>query len=94
MHILKLAEFNDGWGNWHCADNTTVNSAYWWLIPRMLKMELPDYVKWLKETYCPDKITYTAKGHVLIYSWRNQSQMRKFKNYINKKARETNFMVD
>jgi hypothetical protein len=39
------------------------------------------------------KISYNLERDVLLFSWKSQTDMRKFKNQTNALARKKNFMV-
>lgn len=93
-HILKFEEWHDTiTDTWHCNDVHSWKSGGWWLAPRMLRMELDDYVFMLANEYNA-KISYGKDKCILLCSWKNQEDCRKFKNFINRKARETQFYVE
>ena len=52
-----------------------------------------EYVNLLITKFKPDNISYNQEKNVLIYSWKKQSDMRKFKNWLNAEARKKNFIV-
>lgn len=92
--ILKLVEWHDACvGTWHCNDTSQgFKSAAWWIVPRMLGMELDAFVKMLVEDYHAE-VSYYPQNDVLLYQWRNQADMRKYKNRMNAIAREKQFYV-
>lgn len=92
--ILKLVEWQDTCvGTWHCNDTSQgFKSAAWWIVPRMLGMELDAFVKMLIEDYRAE-VSYYPQNDVLLYQWRNQADMRKYKNRMNAIAREKQFYV-
>lgn len=94
-HILKLNEWQDECGYWHAVDTSDLpnGSAHWWLVPRMLNIDLVEYAKMLVEKYEVDKIYYSADKNVLGFSWKSQSKMRTYKNAINAAARKANFLI-
>ena len=59
----------------------------------MLQMDPAEYVKMLIEDYHAE-VTYFADKSVLLMSWKSQAECRKFKNWVNRRARETQFYVD
>lgn len=93
--IYKMTEWQDAVsGTWHCNDVFHgYKYAVWWVVPRMLQMDLADYVKMLIEDYHAE-VTYFADKSVLLMSWKSQAECRKFKNWVNRRARETQFYVD
>lgn len=94
-HLLRLTEWQDVLGNWHAVDTSDLSngSAYWWLVPRMLNMDLVKYTKMLIEKYEVDKIYYSADKNVLSFFWKSQSKMRLYKNDMNAAARQANFFI-
>ena len=95
-HLFKMSEWESGAGGiWYCGDTEDLghNSGAWWIPARMLGIDLVTYVEMLITTFEVDKISYDKKTNVLIYSWYSQAKMRKFKNWINAKARQANFII-
>ena len=93
-HILCYSEWCDPNSNtYHCNDVNVKGGGVWWLVPRMLQMDPADYVKMVIEDYHAE-VTYFADKSVLLMSWKSQTECRKFKNFINKRARETQFYVE
>lgn len=91
--VLKLTEWESN-GKWHCGDVSALaaGSNYWWYIPRMLEISVEDYIHLLL-SYHATNLHYTAKANVLSYCFNTLAECRKFKNYINKIAREKNFIT-
>lgn len=83
-------EFQSGDGSWHCmnASDLANNSNAWWKFPRTMNMDLCDYIKLLINKFHVDQLEYLDSADVLLYSWRNQSDMRKFKNWANAEYRK------
>lgn len=94
MAVLKLSEFELN-GRWYCSDTSALGkgSAQWWYLPRMLNISPVAFVDMLIKDFHPDYIKYSQEHDVLIYSWRKQSDMRKFKNWANAQARKANFII-
>lgn len=92
--ILKLVEWQDTCaGTWYCNDTSQgFKSAAWWLVPHMLGMELDAFAKMPVEDYHAE-VSYYSKNDVLLYQWRSQADMRKYKNRMNAIAREKQFYV-
>lgn len=93
-HILKYTEWESVSG-WHCNDVSDLAgiSGYWWVPARLLNMTLVDYVKWLRENYAPDYMSFDGK--TLLFSWdkSNYSKCHAFVLYINRVARNKKFLV-
>lgn len=93
-HLYKMSEWQSPTGKWYCNDIEDLSgiAGLWWIPARLLNIPLVDFVSMLVYEYNA-MVSYNIERDVLIYSWDKQSEMRRFKNYINKKARETNFMI-
>ena len=86
---LELKSYNEEFYKHDVSDLGGV-SGYWWIPARILNMDPADYILLLKEQFAPDLLKYTENG-VLVFGWYNELACRKYKNWINKKAREVNF---
>lgn len=95
-HLFKMTEWESGAGDrWYCNDTSDLGngSGLWYHPARMLNISPAEFVKMLVEKYQPDNISYNFETNVLVYSWSSQTAMRKFKNQINKIAREKNYQI-
>ena len=94
MHLYRASEWQGGSGVWYCNDVEDLAgiSSRWWTPARMLNMPLDKYVTMLVEEFKVDSISYDPKANVLVFYWKSREACRKYKNWINKKARECNFM--
>ena len=98
MHTLKYSEWSTmghSGEKWHCNDVEDLGngSGYWWLPARMLSMTPAAYLKWVIDNYKPDEIKYNKDCSLVYWSWNSQIAMRKFKNDINKIARDKKFII-
>ena len=93
-HLLRMTEWQGGSGVWYCNDVEDLAgiSSRWWTPARMLNMPLDEYVIMLVKEFKVDRISYNPEANVLHFSWKSREACRKYKNWINKKARECNFM--
>jgi hypothetical protein len=95
--LYKASEWQDACGHWHCADIEDIpnGSAFWWIPARILGLPLEEYVRMLIEEFEVDyiKLLENKDNKVLYFYWDNQNKMRKYKNYINKEARQRCFML-
>ena len=82
-------EYEDGHG-WHAMNghNLGAGSNEWWRLPAALKMDYADYVCVLIEQFKPDYIHWNEERNVLSFAWKKQMDMRKFRNWANKRFRE------
>lgn len=93
-HILHYDEWQSN-GRWLCGDTSSfVNkSNTWWYIPNLLGISSVDYIMLLKDKFNATYIRYKVEYDVLIFSFDTLADCRKFKNYINKIAREKKFYI-
>lgn len=92
--IYKMTEWQSPTGMWHCADvsNLSGNSSSWWIPSRVLGISPADFVLLLINEFNA-KVSYSKEHEFLHYYWEKQSDMRKFKNYVNTAARRSNFLI-
>ena len=93
-HIYKMEEWESN-GQWHCGDVSALAamSNAWWYPMRILDLTPEDYITLLKDTYHATNFHYSIEYNVLSFCFKTQSDCRKFKNLINKQAREKNFVT-
>ena len=94
MHIYHMEEWESN-GKWHCGDVSALaaDSNKWWYPCNILNLKPVDYVKLLMDTYHAIDVKYLSNGDVLTFAFSTLADCRKFKNFINKKAREKNFVI-
>ena len=80
---------------WHCGcvDDLAHGSNAWYLPARILDLTPAHYIQYVLKEFKPDNIYINKEKCLFFFSWKNQTDMRKFKNFINKKAREKNFQL-
>lgn len=93
-HVYHLTEWESN-GKWLCGDVSALaaNSNAWWYAPRLLSLSPVDYVKLLITKFNAKDLHYTAESNVLIFYFHSLADCRKYKNYINKIAREKHFVT-
>lgn len=93
-HVYKAEEWKSN-GRWNCGDVSALAamSNAWWYPANILGLTPVEYVKTLISKYNAKNISYTAEHNVLIFSFSTLADCRKFKNDINKKAREKHFVT-
>ena len=93
-HILKFSEWESPTG-WHCnyTSDLAHGSGNWWNVPRMLGIELTEYVLLLKNDFHAFNFSYDAKYNVLLWKWKNYNDCHKFVTYVNKEAKKRKFFV-
>ena len=94
MHLLRYNEWEQS-GYWYCNDTKELagSAGLWWIPARLLGITPAEYVELLIKRFKPDKIKYYQEQDVLIYAWKSQTAMRKFKNWLNAEARKKNFVI-
>ena len=93
-HIYKAEEWESN-GKWMCGDVSALaaNSNAWWYPAQIMGLTPVEYVKTLISKYHAIDLHYTAKHDVLIFKFSTLADCRKFKNTINKLARERQFVT-
>ena len=93
--IYKLEEWQSSSGLWYCEHTSSFpKDIQKWIIPsRILGISADEFIKWLIKEYKPDKIFHNENCSFVGWGWNSQSQMRKYKNYINALARKKNFQI-
>ena len=91
--LFCLTEWESSSG-WHCGDVSDLGhmSNAWWYPMRALQMTVEEYIPFLVECGAFG-FSYSQESNVLLFRWKNQSSMRKFKNKVNKAARENHFFI-
>jgi len=91
MILLKTAEFQGGSGRWYVSAAHQQPNWNWKYIPNMLKLDAVSYVKLLQK-YGATDIIYNVDADVLLYSFESKEKAHKWVLYINRIARNTNYM--
>ena len=91
-HLMKYSEWQGTSGKWYANDVSDLanGSGNWWNVPRMLNIELTDYVLLLKNHYNAN--IYYHNG-IFLWNWDSYNECHKFVLFINKKAKEKKFFV-
>lgn len=94
MHLYKASDWGEG-SHWYVNDISDVksNGIYWWTQMRILGLTPTDFIHTLKDKYKVNKCSYNKTTNVLVFSFKTQADARKYKNYLNKIAREKQYMV-
>ena len=95
MKVWQATEWQSLTNRWHCncVDNLAGDSGAWYLPARILGLTPANFIKFLFENFKPDHFSYCKEKCLCFWSWDDQNAMRKYKNFINKKAREKNFQI-
>lgn len=96
MILYRLEEWQSASGRyWHCEHTSSFpKGVQKWVVPaRLLNMPVDKFIEWLFKNYKPDMFYHNKDCSFCSWGWKSQTQMRKYKNYINKIAREKNFQI-
>lgn len=93
-HLYKAVEWQSGSGRWYVNDvsEPSAVSSCWWTPVRILKITPAEYAKMLVQTFHAVDVKYIEEFNMLIFSFLTQEEARKYKNYINAKARRANYI--
>lgn len=93
--LLKYVEWQSATGDWYCNDTSDLSSlrGRWWIPARMMNISPAEYVQLLIDQFHPDYIVYSQEADVLVYSWKNINDCRKFKNWLNAQARKQQYVI-
>ena len=80
---------------WYCEHTSSYpRGVQKWVVPaRILGLSIDDFLRMLIKDFKPDVITVKKDGSFVSWGWSKQSEMRKFKNFINSEARKKNFQI-
>lgn len=94
-HLYECTTWTSPSGREHCGDlkDLANNSNAWWIPCNILGMKPTDFILLLKETFNASGFTYSVKGNVLNYSWKNKSDAIRYKNWINEMSRKANAII-
>lgn len=89
--LFKASEWQGGSGLYYVNDTTHMTA--WWVHPRVLGISPAAYVELLVKKYNVSNIKYFEESGFLYFGFRTLADARRYKNDINKKARERKFYI-
>lgn len=94
MHIYKTTEWKSN-GYYYCGDISALgkDSNKWWYPCNILSISPVEYVNLLINKFHAVGLHYSATKDVLIFKFTTLTDCRKYKNFINKVAKEKNFTI-
>lgn len=94
MHIYKAEEWQSATGKWLCGDVSALaaDSNDWTYPMQILDLTPVKYVKLLIYAFNAE-VHYSSSANVLIFYFSSLADCRRFKNTVNKKAREKHFVI-
>lgn len=95
MMLYQCKEWHSESGLWYCEHTDSFpQGVQKWVIPaRILGISPAEFLEFLIKNYSPDRIHHNDDYSFVWWAWTDQSKMRLYKNFINKKARECNFQI-
>ena len=92
LYVLKEWQSN---GHWMCehTDSFPKNVQKWVIPARLLGVTADEFIKILIRDFEPDEIFHNEDCSFVGWWWKDQNKMRKYKNFMNKLAREQNFQI-
>ena len=93
--IWKAEEWQNADEYWHCncTSNLAQGSAIWYHPARILGITPAAFIELLITKYKPDRFYYNKESCFCSWAWKSQTQMRKYKNWINAEARKKNYQI-
>ena len=77
----------------NCISNLGQDSAAWYLPARILDLTPAQFIELLITKFKPDDFYFNPKTCFCCWSWKDQSKMRLYKNWLNAEARKKNFQI-
>lgn len=96
MKSLYVAEeWQSGSGAYYVSNLNDLgnNSGYWGHLLKIFQVDVDNLVKLLVNEFKVTYIEYCIETDVLIYHWDTLTAARKFKNALNKAARERKYFI-
>lgn len=92
-HVYKAEEWESN-GRWLCGDVSALaaDSNDWTYPMQIFDLTPVEYVKLLIYAFNAE-VHYSLSANVLMFYFSTLADCRKFKNLVNKKAREKNFII-
>ena len=94
MHIYKAEEWQSPTGKWLCGDVSALaaDSNDWTYPMQIFNLRPVEYVKLLIYGYKAE-VRYSKSVNMLHFYFSSLADCRRFKNDVNKKARERKFII-
>lgn len=88
-HIYKETVWQSPTGRWHSGDVEELGkgSGKWWIPCRILDIAPVDFIYLLKDTFNASNFSYKKETNVLLYSWEKEEDAKRYRKYINDKAK-------
>lgn len=94
-HLLKYTEWQGASSKWYATDVSDFShgSFNWWYVPRMLNMELVDYIQLLKNDFHASFYCWKEDSNTLLWRWEKYSDCHNFVLFVNREARKRKFFI-
>lgn len=93
--LYRCEEWKSTANIWYCEHTASFpRDVQKWVVPaRILQVTPADFIQLLIDEFEPDKIYHNEDCSFVSWGWTSQAKMRRYKNWINQKARECNFQI-
>ena len=87
-------EWQGSSGKWYCncVDKLASNAGAWYTPARILGWEPIVYIEYVIKNFNPS-VHYNKEKCLVHFFWDQQSDMRRYKNWINAAARKVNYQI-
>lgn len=94
-HLYKETVWKSGSGRYFSGDveDLAHGSGRWWIPCRVLKMAPVDFILLLKNEFNASNFSYNREKNMLLYSWEQEKDANKYKNWINSMAKKANAII-
>lgn len=95
MAIYEAKIWEGQSGKWYCNDTRYIGrgSGEWHVPARILGISPAEFIQFLLDNFQPDYYYYDKDKNFFSYSWADQENCNKYKNYINRESRKKGFQV-
>ena len=95
MQLYVAEEWQSSSGVYYvsCLKDLGNNSGYWGHLLKIFNVDVDNLVKLLTDEFHVEYLSYNIDTDVLIYYWTSLTSARKFKNELNKRARQIKYMI-
>jgi hypothetical protein len=92
---MKFTEWQGSSGRWYTGDCNGLphGSNNWYNVPRMLGMDLCDFLLLLKNKYKASNFWSDKNAELVVWSWKRYEDCHKYTLFVNREAKKRNFHV-
>ena len=93
MALYRLEEWEDRGKYYRNYTKEGKKGGLWFHPARILGISADKYIEWVIKNYNAEVYYHNDDCSLVFIRWNKQSDMRKFKNYINAQARKKNYII-